>query len=273
MRTQRLAHVSDLHIGRSPKFDRVAAELLEAIQLAGIDHVLVTGDITDHGRADEFATFLRMAHPLRDRMTLVPGNHDRLGHDLRDSIMAGPRVQVDARDGLFIVRLDSTGVHNRSWLNSHGKILPEDIDHVAEALKSAPADALRIVALHHHPLPLPEDHFAERLASHLRLPFTEALELGWELVQRINGLCDLILHGHRHTEMAHSVEVDSDRPTWLFNAGCSTSMCRVRVFTHRGGHCFGVPAWLGTMDAVEIPTPAATALESTLEAVRALGWS
>ena len=57
------------------------------------------------------------------RLIAVPGNHDRLGDDLREELMPGARVQTVAAGGLWIVRLDSTGPHNRRWLDGHGSTL------------------------------------------------------------------------------------------------------------------------------------------------------
>ena len=46
---------------------------------APLEHILVTGDITDDGTRGEWAEFLDLlrGYPeLRARMTFVPGNHD-----------------------------------------------------------------------------------------------------------------------------------------------------------------------------------------------------
>ncbi|MEM6732558.1 MAG: metallophosphoesterase, partial [Myxococcota bacterium] len=222
MEVKRLAHLSDLHVGKSHRLDDALVELVSALLAAGVDYLICSGDLTDHGTREEWARFSEYLSPFSGRMTLVPGNHDRLGDDLRDVIMPGHRVQVEHLEGLSLIRVDSTGLHNRSRLQGHGQLEPEDIDAVEVALADAPNDALRIVTLHHHPLPLSEDHLVERLSSHLRLPFTEELELGWELIEAINGQCDLILHGHRHHASARSVGTGS-RPTWIFNAGSSST--------------------------------------------------
>lgn len=273
MDAARFAHVSDLHIGRSEENDGAAAELFDTLRLASIDHIIVSGDVTDHGRVSELEAFWSMIGDLRERLTVVPGNHDRLGDDLRERLMPGPRVQISGSPGLHVVKIDSTGAHNRSWLNSQGKLLPEDIDDVESALAAAPAGALRVVTLHHHPLPLPEDHFAERISSHFKLPFADALELGWELVQTLNGKCELILHGHRHAATAHSVETSSASPTWMFNAGSSTELRGARVFTHRAGHCFGAPSWLGSLDSLDPSRETfSDAMKSTLELMRSFSW-
>lgn len=91
----RVAHLSDIHLvgdtfgfrlecGRdgprgNDRFDRVL-ELLEAEDAKRpIDVVLITGDITDAARNAEFIAFDEAVarHPaLRDRILVIPGNHD-----------------------------------------------------------------------------------------------------------------------------------------------------------------------------------------------------
>lgn len=91
----RVAHLSDIHLvgdefgfrlecGRdgprgNARFDRALA-LLEAEDAAQrIDVVLITGDITDAARNAEFIAFdeALARHPaLRDRVLIIPGNHD-----------------------------------------------------------------------------------------------------------------------------------------------------------------------------------------------------
>src|SRR5258707_1387612 len=94
-RSWRVAHLSDLHMigeqygfriesGRAGprgngRLDRVLAHLAANHAIDPLDHVLITGDMTDAGRASEWAAFLdAMAlHPeLAARMILLPGNHD-----------------------------------------------------------------------------------------------------------------------------------------------------------------------------------------------------
>jgi metallophosphoesterase superfamily enzyme len=124
MRSYTLAHLSDLHLGLSSAAERMAAALCRTLLAAKIDHVIVSGDITHRGRRDELARFQQIFHPLLKtrRMTIVPGNHDRLGDDVRNEISGGQRVSCTRIDGLRIVRVDSTGPHNRSWLASHGHL-------------------------------------------------------------------------------------------------------------------------------------------------------
>ena len=49
--------------------------------------------------------------------------------------------------------------------------------------------------------------------------FTHELERGRELLARIRGRCDLVLHGHRHVPSAHTLFAGEPRPLGLYNAG------------------------------------------------------
>jgi predicted MPP superfamily phosphohydrolase len=94
-RSWRVAHLSDLHVigeqygfriesGRAGprgngRLDRVLAHLAAIHAIDPLDHILITGDMTDPGRAGEWATFLdAMAHhpELAARTVMLPGNHD-----------------------------------------------------------------------------------------------------------------------------------------------------------------------------------------------------
>jgi len=93
--TLRVAHLSDLHLvsGRydyrmeagtyGPRGNRRIGHALRQLAAihawAPLDHILVTGDVTDDGTRGEWAEFLDLlsGYPeLRARLSFVPGNHD-----------------------------------------------------------------------------------------------------------------------------------------------------------------------------------------------------
>jgi len=248
----RFAHISDLHIGRSAETDANAARLCAVLVESGIDQVIATGDLTHRGMRRELELFESTFAPLfaQGRMIVVPGNHDCLGDDISGDLMSGPRVQVTTRPGLYIVRVNSTGAHNRSWINGHGSLDDADLEAIDVALDAAPAGLLVMIALHHHVLPMPEEHVAERLSSWLGFGFTSELARGRDLLTRVRSRCDLVLHGHRHIPRGARL-FGMPRPMHVFNAGSSTELGRVRVFAHdgRGGLLLGGPLWL------DIPAP------------------
>ena len=179
------------------------------------------------------------------RLVLVPGNHDRMGHDLAVGLMDGTRVHVVHRPGLFIVRLDSTAPHNRSSIASHGVLSPADIDAVDVALDGALPDALVVLMLHHHLLPLPEDRFTEKIANFLGWPYAAELPLGRQLLERIQGKCDLVLHGHRHAASELHLRPTARRPLHVYNAGSSGVLGWVRLVSHRAGALLSA-SWIQT---------------------------
>jgi 3',5'-cyclic-AMP phosphodiesterase len=247
----RLAHISDLHFGRSAETNANGRLLCAALVESGIDYVIATGDLTHRGLGRELALFERTFAPLLSagRLIVVPGNHDCLGDDVSGELMRGERVQTTMLPGLYVVRVNSTAPHNRSWINGHGSLDDADLDAIDAALDAAPAGFLVVIALHHHVLPMPEEHAMERLSSWLGFSFTSELARGRELLRRVRGRCDLVLHGHRH--LPRGVRLPGPpRPMHVFNAGSSTELGRVRVFAHDGvGALLGGPLWL------DVPTP------------------
>ncbi|HEY0707072.1 MAG TPA: metallophosphoesterase [Polyangia bacterium] len=242
-----LAHLSDLHLGLGPHVVSKAEALVEELVAAAVDHVVVTGDLTEAGRTSAHREFERVFAPLAaaGRLTIVPGNHDRLGDDVGRRFMGGQRVDVVKAPGLHLVRVDSTGPHNRSSIvAAHGRICSRVLDQLDEALSAAANDELCAILLHHHPVPLPGETFFERLSCSLGLPYARELSLGAELLRRARGRCDLVLHGHRHVPAATVLDPEGARPLRLYNAGSSIERGGMQVFSHRAGQLLGAPAWL-----------------------------
>jgi 3',5'-cyclic AMP phosphodiesterase CpdA len=229
-----LAHVSDLHFGRDAATERACERVRDALLEARVDDVLLTGDVTDRGRADEWERFERTFAPLRDRTVVVPGNHDRLNDDTAARIM-DVRVDVASRRGLHVVRVDSTAPHNRGLLEGHGALDPADLDAIERAVRAAPPGTLAVVALHHHLFPLPPEGIGERLSNWLGWPNASELPRGRELLARLRGICDVVAHGHRHAECAVTFAARHGRPLRVMNAGCTPDLGRIRIVTHAGG--------------------------------------
>jgi 3',5'-cyclic AMP phosphodiesterase CpdA len=241
--TRTLAHISDLHVGRDAATNAAVNATAAALEAAGVDEILVTGDVTHRGRAEELAAFERAFARIRQRLVLVPGNHDRLGEDVARTIMPVRRVDVELRPGLFVVRVDSTAPHNARLASSHGELHDQDLAEIERALDSAPRHVLVALMLHHHVLPLPADHLVERLASWIGLPNAAELKRGRELVQLLLGRCDLVLHGHRHAAADLAVDARGGRELRILNAGCTPDAGRMRVLSHTRGELVDV-RWL-----------------------------
>jgi 3',5'-cyclic AMP phosphodiesterase CpdA len=244
VRERSLAHLSDLHLGRSPETELRARALKAALEGGRVDHVVVTGDITHRGRKAELERFFQLFGGLieRGQLTAVPGNHDCLGDHVAPRLQRGGRVEATTTQGLYLVRVDSTGPHNRFLLAGHGDIDEDVIERVTLALDAAPRGHLVAVLVHHHPLPLPEESFPERLSARLGWPYAAELRQGRALLGRVLGRCDLVLHGHRHIPRDQVVP-HTRRPLHVVNAGSSTELGAFRVFRHRAGALSAPPAW------------------------------
>ncbi len=250
-----LAHVSDLHLGESPRRAREARALVESLLTSGVDHVALTGDVTHGGLMSEYEQYLELFAPLlrHKRVTVVPGNHDRSGDDVAELLSDELRVSVDARDGLFMVCVDSTAEHNRRTFRSHGELGAQMLDAVDTALALAPRGSTSAVLLHHHLLPLPVEGVGEWFADRVGWPHAGELPLGKELLRRVIGRCDLVLHGHRHVPREFLVE--HPRALRVANAGSSTALGAYRVFRHEAGRVESL-GWRQVSQALPRPLPA-----------------
>jgi 3',5'-cyclic AMP phosphodiesterase CpdA len=246
--TRALAHISDLHVGRDARTDAAAAQVCQALLAADVGQVLVTGDVTHRGLGAELASFEQMFAPLRDRMIVVPGNHDRMGDDVARSLQRA-RVEVERRPGLFVIRLDSTAPHNRSPIDSHGELSDDDVAAVDSAVDLAPSGTLVVLMLHHHLLPLPPEGLPERISKLLGWPNAAELPRGRELLGRVQGRCDVVVHGHRHQAGEVRLVSRNGRELRVMNAGSTPQLGRARILLHRDGQVLA-EYWCGCAPAL-----------------------
>ena len=155
-----IAQLSDLHI-REPgrlAYGRLdtAPYLRAAVQAIGSlpqppDAVLITGDLTDFGRPQEYAHLAELLAPLRQPVFLLPGNHDE-PQALRAAFpehahlgVAGDVCYSVPIGDVQLVALDSTVARA-----SHGRLDAERLDWLAWALAAAGTRPV-LLALHHPP--------------------------------------------------------------------------------------------------------------------------
>src|SRR5690554_3591838 len=71
-----IAHLSDPHLdGSSERLRRLTRVLDEVAALPDVPLIAVTGDIADHGQADEYTQFFDHFAPTQPTV-VIPGNHD-----------------------------------------------------------------------------------------------------------------------------------------------------------------------------------------------------
>jgi 3',5'-cyclic AMP phosphodiesterase CpdA len=184
-------------VHRVETLEAVVADMHESLP----DHVAVTGDLTHIGLPDECAAALRWLQSLgaADRISLVPGNHDRyvaapfdatvgLWRDYfrgDDGATAFPFVR--RRDGVALIGVD-TAVPTAPFLAS-GEVGDLQLERLARVLdETAVEGCFRVVLLHHSPL----------MDGHIRRKrLTDARDITDVLTE--HG-AQLVIHGHGHEE-------------------------------------------------------------------------
>ena len=224
-----IAHISDLHLlslqGVRPQdlagkritgaanllFNRggqysvdTARSLVRDVNAQAVDHVVVSGDLTNLSLAAEFALARDVLAELSlpaSRVTVVPGNHDcytpdaardelfeaHLGHLLRGDLQPGPGAypSLCLNDDLAVLALSSARV-SAPFL-AVGTIGGRQL-RLAETLLGRPecGDRFRVVVLHHPPCG-PHAHWHNNLTDHRAFA---------AMLARAGA--DLVLHGHIH---------------------------------------------------------------------------
>ena len=192
-RVHLLAQVSDLHLDGGARARERAQGVFRFLRRLPrpVDGVLLTGDIADHGRPEEYdeARQLLSGGP---RVLTCPGNHD-VRETYRQCLLGGPPSaapanQVHDLDGLRVVMCDSS-VPGRA----EGLLEEETLAWLEEQLLTPGHAPPTIVAFHHPPV---------RLHS----PFIDAIGLQnpeplANLLSRCRNVV-AVLTGHAHTAAA-----------------------------------------------------------------------
>ena len=146
----RLVHLSDLHFG----FDRTALiePLLDRVNRAGADLVVVTGDLTHRARSAQFAQAAAFLRRIEVPLIAVPGNHDIPLYKLADRMMKPYRrycriiaQNIEPVGHVGQVRVQGiNSVDPMAW--QRGVISAAQMRRVVEGIDP---DCVNIVALHH----------------------------------------------------------------------------------------------------------------------------
>lgn len=145
-----IAHISDLHFDGSRLHHARAEAVIDYVNRCadGVDALLVSGDITESGRPEEYAEAARVLQTELPMM-LVCGNHDERGAFNAGllGITGTAPVNSTRRVGevQFII-LDSV-VPGRS----EGELTDETLAWAAEQLRAAGPDTPVVLAFHHPP--------------------------------------------------------------------------------------------------------------------------
>jgi 3',5'-cyclic AMP phosphodiesterase CpdA len=102
----RIALVSDTHTnlvaaGELTKYRERLAKVIEAVNAASVDVVVLAGDLTENGTDEEFAEFQRQSAGFNAPLLTVPGNHDVGGKHLPGAPDAATTERIERYEAWF----------------------------------------------------------------------------------------------------------------------------------------------------------------------------
>ena len=217
---KKIVHISDVHFGDTDPV--VVDELHTKIVEISPDLLVVSGDLTQRARRDQF----RDAKDFIDRFPMpkivVPGNHDVPLYRVVERFSA-PFRNYDEYFGdhepwFFDGEIAAVGVNTaRAFVFKGGRINKDQVERLKERLGDLDDSVLKIV-VSHHPFDLPEGSDDDDIVGRADR-YMSAL-----------ALCgaDVFLAGHLHvssiTSSAFRYKIDSERAALVIQAGTAASM-------------------------------------------------
>jgi len=231
-----LLQVSDAHFGTEvPEVVKALRRLIDELHP---DLLVWTGDLTQRARRAQFEAARAFADSLPVPSVTMPGNHDIPLYNLPQRLVApyahyqasfGDELEPEIeREDLLLLMVKTT----RRWRHKHGQLSPTQVQRVADRLRRATPQQLRIVATHQ---PMEACHVEDE-HHEVRGP-DEALAVWAEAG------CDIVLSGHTHKPHCCAVNAGG-RQLWMVQAGTALSS-RLRAQPNSVNlihHRAGVPA-------------------------------
>ncbi len=227
---KRITGAANLLFNRGGQYSIATARaLIRDVNAVGVDHVVVSGDLSNLSLPAELALARQVLEQLdlpHGRVTVVPGNHDcytpgaardelfetHLADFLRGDLQPGPGAfpYLSLQDGLAVLALSSARVSPPFF--AVGTLGTRQL-RLAEALLLRPEcqGRARVVALHHPPCG-PHAHWHNNLTDHRAFA---------AMLARTGA--DLVLHGHIHRHTTETLPgrhgdipvVSAASATWL----------------------------------------------------------
>jgi putative phosphoesterase len=192
---------SDTHIRKSENFNQLALKkTIKKINKLNPNYIIHLGDITEEGTKEDYELSKKLLSKIKKPIIYIIGNHDarNVGYELFPKYF-GPLKPVYEDEKVLIVGFDST-IPDRDA----GRFGQTSIQALKKTLKEKGAKKTKIVAFHHHLLPIPR---AGRERSMI-------LDAGDVLKTILDCKVDLVLNGHRHSANIYKIE-----DTTVINSG------------------------------------------------------
>ena len=251
-----ILQISDTHFGTErPPVVQALARLAEQLQPT---LVVLSGDITQRARPEQFRAARDFMKALRLPVLVVPGNHDIPLFNLWGRLTqpyAGHRAAfgdelepVFSSPDLMVLAVNTTRAHR----HQNGEVSAPQIERVAQRLALATPAQLRVVVVH-QPIDVqrPQD-VPDRLIGHA------AAQTAWA-----SAGADLVMGGHIHLPYVMPLP-GLARPMWAVQAGTAVAH-RVRPGVPNS---VNVVRWQAAQGACAVEQWDHVATENAFEQVR-----
>lgn len=214
-----IVHLSDLHFDRID--ETLIAPLIRCIEALQPHLLVVSGDLTQRARTEQFKQARAFLQRLPEPQLVVPGNHDISLHNLFSRFVQPlAKYRRYISDNLLPAFTDDeiavVGINTaRSLTVKDGRINQDQIAHLRARLGSHPAKVVKIV-VSHHPFDLPGLADDDERVGRATLAMTTLRECK----------ADLLLSGHFHTSHASPLSTKYDNGDYaalVVQAGTATS--------------------------------------------------
>jgi 3',5'-cyclic AMP phosphodiesterase CpdA len=218
MRT--IIHLSDIHFGR---VDYAIVDCLKEI-ISGLNPnlVVVSGDLTQRARSEQFIEARDFLACLPKPQIVVPGNHDIPLHNVYDRFLHPlDKYKHFITNDLQPFYQDSEiaviGINTaRSLTIKDGRINQKQVSVIREKLSGLPAQTLKIIVTH-HPFDLPEGFDKDEIVGRAKKAMRGLMDCG----------AGVFLAGHLHVshigETATRYKLGEGRSALVIQAGTATS--------------------------------------------------
>jgi 3',5'-cyclic AMP phosphodiesterase CpdA len=217
MRT--LVHLSDLHFGRVDP--ALLDPLREKVASLAPDVVVVSGDLTQRAKSEQFEAARAWLDTLPGPQIIVPGNHDiSLYNVFRRFVLPLERYKRYITDDLSPAYIDDevavVGVNTaRSLTFKDGRVNEEQVASIRKRLDGLDPKVTRIIVTH-HPFDLPDNFDEDDLVDRAPMAMQVFAECG----------VDVLMAGHLHASHAGNTAERykiSEYAALVVQAGTATS--------------------------------------------------
>lgn len=215
-----LLHISDVHFG-PPHRSQLSEAVLRFIDDDPPDAVVVSGDLTQRAKPEQFRQARRFVDRIPVPTLVVPGNHDVPMYRVWERLFSpfGAYRKHFAEDLEPIYRDDEmilVGINTaHGWTLKEGRISLSRLLELRDLLADVPSKTFKVVVAHHHLIPPPR-FGTQRVATN-----------AFEAIDVFSSVgVDLILSGHLHQSYIGNSEEFYPKgrpPLVILHSGTTTS--------------------------------------------------